>query len=176
MSLVLQINTGDQMQSLGRALGAVAREGDLIILTGDLGAGKTTFTQGLGEGLGVRGPITSPTFVIAREHPNLQGGPTLVHVDAYRLNSLLELDALDLDTDLDRAVTVVEWGSGLVEVLSQQRLDIEIVRPRGAVADAENAQDGTRQVQLKAVGERWDDLRNELATKLGPNFDQETQW
>lgn len=165
--LNLQVATGDRMQDLGRALGLLCQEGDLIILTGDLGAGKTTFTQGLGDGLGVRGPITSPTFVIAREHPSLRGGPALVHVDAYRLSSLLELDALDLDTELERAVTVVEWGSGLVEVLSPQRLEIEIIRPRGAVEDAQNAQDGTRQVRIKSQGPRWNALESGLSKSMG---------
>lgn len=176
MILNLQITTGEQMQAFGHTLGKLAREGDLIILTGDLGAGKTTFTQGLGAGLGVRGPITSPTFVIAREHPSLVGGPVLVHVDAYRLNSLLELDALDLDTELERAVTVVEWGSGLVEVLSGERLEVEIVRPRGAVTDIENAQDGTRQVKITAAGERWAGMQTELGAQLDLNIAQEAQW
>lgn len=100
------------------------RAGDLVILTGGLGAGKTTLTQGIAEGLGVRGPITSPTFVIARVHPSLGSGPVLVHVDAYRLGGLDELDDLDLDTDLERAVTIVEWGQGVAEDLSEDRLDI----------------------------------------------------
>ena len=85
------------------------------MLTGELGAGKTTFTQGLGEGLGVRGAVTSPTFVIARVHPSEVGGPALVHVDAYRLGGIDELDDLDLDASLDEAVTVVEWGTGIAE-------------------------------------------------------------
>ena len=95
--------------------------GDLVILSGELGAGKTTFTQGLAEGLGVRGPITSPTFVLARVHPSLVGGPALVHVDAYRLGSLAELDDLDLDASFDESVTVVEWGEGKAEVLAEGR-------------------------------------------------------
>jgi tRNA threonylcarbamoyladenosine biosynthesis protein TsaE len=95
--------------------------GDLVILSGELGAGKTTFTQGLAEGLGVRGPITSPTFVLARVHPSLTGGPDLVHVDAYRLGSLAELDDLDLDASMDDSVTVVEWGEGKAEALAEGR-------------------------------------------------------
>jgi tRNA threonylcarbamoyladenosine biosynthesis protein TsaE len=95
--------------------------GDLVILSGELGAGKTTFTQGLAEGLGVRGPITSPTFVLARVHPSLVGGPALVHVDAYRLGSLAELDDLDLDASVDDSVTVVEWGEGKAEALAEGR-------------------------------------------------------
>ncbi|NUO34402.1 MAG: tRNA (adenosine(37)-N6)-threonylcarbamoyltransferase complex ATPase subunit type 1 TsaE, partial [Dermatophilaceae bacterium] len=101
----------EQTRDFGRRLGALLRGGDVLVLTGDLGAGKTTLTQAVAEGLGVRGPITSPTFVIARVHPSLVGGPELVHVDAYRLGSALELDDLDLDADLDASVTVVEWGA-----------------------------------------------------------------
>ena len=102
--------------------------GDLVILSGELGAGKTTFTQGLAEGLGVRGPITSPTFVLARVHPSLVGGPSLVHVDAYRLGSLAELDDLDLDASFDESVTVVEWGEGKAEVLAEGRPGHYLVR------------------------------------------------
>ena len=104
----------------------------MLVLTGDLGAGKTTLTQGIAEGLGVRGPITSPTFVIARVHPSLVGGPALVHVDAYRLGSALELDDLDLDADLDASVTIVEWGAGLAEQLSESRLELTHHRRRRA--------------------------------------------
>jgi tRNA threonylcarbamoyladenosine biosynthesis protein TsaE len=104
------------------------RPGDLVILSGELGAGKTTFTQGLAEGLGVRGPITSPTFVLARVHPSLVGGPALVHVDAYRLGSLAELDDLDLDASMDESVTVVEWGEGKAEVLAEGRSGYYVVR------------------------------------------------
>ena len=97
--------TAEDTRAFGEALGAALRPGDLVILTGGLGAGKTTLTQGLAAGLGVRGPITSPTFVIARVHPSLVDGPALVHVDAYRLAGLDELDDLDLDTSLDE----VQW-------------------------------------------------------------------
>lgn len=120
------------MRDLGHRVGGALRAGDLVVLTGELGAGKTTFTQGLGEGLGVRGGVTSPTFVIARVHPSLVGGPDLVHVDAYRIGGVDELDDLDLDTSLEDAVTVVEWGAGLAEQLSAQRLDVRIER---ALAD-----------------------------------------
>ncbi|MCX6398016.1 MAG: tRNA (adenosine(37)-N6)-threonylcarbamoyltransferase complex ATPase subunit type 1 TsaE [Propionibacteriales bacterium] len=137
--------TPSDTRSVGRRLGAVLAAGDLLILTGDLGAGKTTFTQGLGEGLGVRGPITSPTFVIARVHPSLADGPALVHVDAYRLGDSAELDDLDLDTDLDEAVTVVEWGSGLAEALSSERLELTL----------ERAADDVRTLTITPVGLRW---------------------
>lgn len=102
-------------ERFARGLGA----GDLVILSGELGAGKTTFTQGVAEGLGVRGPVTSPTYVIAHVHPSLVGGPALVHVDAYRIGSLAELDDLDLDASVEDSVTVVEWGEGKAEVLAE---------------------------------------------------------
>jgi tRNA threonylcarbamoyladenosine biosynthesis protein TsaE len=122
----------DEMRALGERLGRAVRAGDVVVLTGELGAGKTTLTQGMGIGLGVRGSVTSPTFVIARVHPSLVGGPDLVHVDAYRLGGIAELDDLDLDTSLDDAVTVVEWGAGLAEGLAETRLEITITR---ALAD-----------------------------------------
>ena len=115
-----------QMRALGVRLAGLLRPGDLVVLAGPLGAGKTTLVQGIGDGLGVRGPITSPTFVIARVHPSLRGGPDLVHADAYRLGSRLEVDDLDLDADTDHAVTVVEWGAGLVENLVPGHLLISI--------------------------------------------------
>jgi len=143
----LRIATDAAMRDLGRELAAWLRAGDLVILTGPLGAGKTTLVQGIGEGLGVRGPITSPTFVIARVHPALAGsGPSLVHADAYRLGSITEVDDLDLDADVARAVTVVEWGEGLAEGLADDRLEISI----------EPDPDGeTRTVRLRGHGPRW---------------------
>jgi tRNA threonylcarbamoyladenosine biosynthesis protein TsaE len=137
--------TAGDTQDFGRRLGALLRAGDVIVLTGDLGAGKTTLTQGVAEGLGVRGPVTSPTFVIARVHPSLVGGPGLVHVDAYRLGSAVELDDLDLDADLPDSVTVVEWGEGLAEDLAEARLEVELERP----------DDETRVVRVRPVGARW---------------------
>src|SRR5690606_32281942 len=150
-------------RALGAALAAVLRAGDLVILTGDLGAGKTTLTQGLGAALGVRGQVASPTFIVAREHPSLVGGPALVHVDAYRLGSLDEVDALDLDSSLEESVTVVEWGSGLVEALAGDRLEIVLERPRGADdaggdADDDAPEAGERRVTVRGVGARWADL------------------
>lgn len=147
---VFQAPDAESMRALGRALAAQLDRGDLVVLSGELGAGKTTFTQGLGAGLGVRGDITSPTFVIARVHPSLVGGPDLVHVDAYRLGGLDELDDLDLDTSLDDAVTVVEWGEGLAEGLSESRLEVAIVR-----GDAPHDGLDPRRVELTPVGPRW---------------------
>ncbi|PKH43566.1 tRNA threonylcarbamoyladenosine biosynthesis protein TsaE [Nocardioides alpinus] len=121
----------ETMRLLGERVGESLVAGDLVVLTGELGAGKTTFTQGLGIGLQVRGGVTSPTFVIARVHPSLVSGPDLVHVDAYRLGGLAELDDLDLDTSLDTAVTVVEWGAGLAETLADARLEVVIERTVG---------------------------------------------
>lgn len=133
--LRLHAPDADATRALGRALAGVLRGGDLVVLGGELGAGKTTFTQGLGQGLGVRGQVASPTFVIARVHPALGQGPDLVHVDAYRLGSLDEVNALDLDTSLEDSVTVVEWGTGKVEVLAADRLEVELVRPRGGASE-----------------------------------------
>jgi tRNA threonylcarbamoyladenosine biosynthesis protein TsaE len=127
----------DTMRQLGERVGRSLAAGDLVVLTGELGAGKTTFTQGLGTGLEVRGGVTSPTFVIARVHPSLVDGPDLVHVDAYRLGGLDELDDLDLDASLDSAVTVVEWGSGLAEGLAESRLEVVIERAVGHAPDDE---------------------------------------
>ncbi|MDN7120041.1 tRNA (adenosine(37)-N6)-threonylcarbamoyltransferase complex ATPase subunit type 1 TsaE [Nocardioides sp. ChNu-153] len=140
------------MRALGRQLAGVLRAGDLLVLTGGLGAGKTTFTQGLGAGLGVRGDVTSPTFVIARVHPSTVGGPDLVHVDAYRLGRAAELDDLDLDASLDEAVTVVEWGAGLAEQLADERLEVVIERAEGDEGD-EGAD--PRVVRVRGVGPRW---------------------
>ena len=118
MTVSLVAAEAEDTRGFARRLAGLLRPGDLLILSGDLGAGKTTFTQGLGAGLGVRGDVTSPTFVIARVHPSLVDGPALVHVDAYRLRGGLELDDLDLDASLEDAVTVVEWGSGVAEGVS----------------------------------------------------------
>jgi tRNA threonylcarbamoyladenosine biosynthesis protein TsaE len=144
--------SADDTHDLGERLAGVLRAGDLVILTGDLGAGKTTFTQGLGEGLGVRGQVTSPTFVISRVHPSLVGGPALVHVDAYRLGGIDELDDLDLDTSLEEAVTVVEWGSGVAEGLAETRLEVSITR---ALGDDSIDDTDPRRVRMTPVGSRW---------------------
>lgn len=129
MAELAQIASADAMRALGRRLAGLLRAGDLVLLTGPLGAGKTTLVQGIADGLRVRGPVTSPTFVIARVHPSLAGGPALVHADAYRLASPAEVDDLDLDTSLDTSVTVVEWGGGLAEGLAPDRLEITIGMP-----------------------------------------------
>ena len=144
----LVVPTSEEMHAFGVRLGTSLVAGDLLVLTGPLGAGKTTLARGIGEGLGVRGPVTSPTFVLARTHPNLVGGPPLVHVDAYRLSEAIELD--DLDIDFAGSVVLVEWGRGLVDAVASRWVDIEIERPTGAGntdADAadENAADAAEE-------------------------------
>ncbi|MEZ0492655.1 tRNA (adenosine(37)-N6)-threonylcarbamoyltransferase complex ATPase subunit type 1 TsaE [Kineococcus sp. TBRC 1896] len=159
----LLLGTPEATAAFGERVGRLLRAGDLVLLSGDLGAGKTTFTRGLARGLGVRGPVTSPTFVIAREHPSLVGGPVLVHVDAYRLGSLAEVDDLDLDTAAEEAVTVVEWGRGFVEELAGDRLEVDLLRPHGAApigTDAEGeAPVEPRRARVLGIGGRWAGVR-----------------
>lgn len=116
-----------QTQQLAEKIGTQLKAGDVVLLSGDLGAGKTTFTQGLAKALSVRGNITSPTFVIARLHPNLGEGPALLHVDAYRLNSLAEIADLDLVSDLSRAIVVVEWPRDMVDDLTDDPIKINFI-------------------------------------------------
>jgi tRNA threonylcarbamoyladenosine biosynthesis protein TsaE len=150
------VATAEQMRTLGRRLSALLRAGDLVVLSGPLGAGKTTLTQGIGAGLGVRGSVTSPTFVIARVHPSLSSGPDLVHADAYRLGSRAEVDDLDLDGDLATSVTVVEWGEGLVEDLAPSFLSV-LIRAGEPAAGGDEAEDADvqRSVRVQGWGERW---------------------
>ncbi|SMC49205.1 tRNA (adenosine(37)-N6)-threonylcarbamoyltransferase complex ATPase subunit type 1 TsaE [Janibacter indicus] len=158
MSLLLP--DADTTVAAGRRLADLLGAGDLVVLTGGLGAGKTTLTRGLGEGLGVRGAVTSPTFVIVRVHPSLVGGPELVHVDAYRLGGSAELDDLDLDSELDEAVTVVEWGAGLAEGLADERLEITLVADPATEA---------RTLTVTGVGARWAgvDVESHLQETVG---------
>ncbi len=168
----VSIATAEQMRALGRQLAGLLRAGDLVVLSGPLGAGKTTLTQGIGAGLGVRGQVTSPTFVIARLHPSLDSGPDLVHADAYRLGSRAEVDDLDLDADLATSVTVVEWGEGLVEELAAGFLAISLQPAddggagdggddhHGADAGADGGSAGAdvpRIVRVQGSGGRWQD-------------------
>lgn len=155
----IKVPTAEAMRALGRHLAALLRGGDVIIATGDLGAGKTTFTQGLGAGLGVGSPVISPTFVLSRVHSSLTGGPGLVHVDAYRLSSAAELEDIDLDESLADSVTLIEWGAGLAEGLAESWLDIDIRR-------SDDPDDETRVVYVVGTGERWlgVDLHQELAS------------
>jgi tRNA threonylcarbamoyladenosine biosynthesis protein TsaE len=148
-TLAIVVPTAEAMRDLGAAVGRACRGGDVLILSGDLGAGKTTFTQGLARGIGIEEAVTSPTFVISRVHSNPHGGPGLVHVDAYRLGSSLELDDLDLDADLEDSVVVVEWGGGLAEGLADARLDLVLSR-------SDDADDEGRTVAIAPHGARWD--------------------
>ncbi|MDH6237981.1 tRNA (adenosine(37)-N6)-threonylcarbamoyltransferase complex ATPase subunit type 1 TsaE [Cryobacterium sp. CG_9.6] len=164
-----RVATPEEMHRFGLDLATHLQAGDLVVLTGPLGAGKTTLTRGLGAGLAVRGAVTSPTFVLARTHPSTVGGPPLVHVDAYRLGSALELD--DLDIDFARSIVVVEWGRGMLDGITDSWLDIEIERPTGASAvesalgaaspatdtdlDLDLDLDEPRTVTLTGHGPRW---------------------
>jgi tRNA threonylcarbamoyladenosine biosynthesis protein TsaE len=142
----LTVPTAEDMKSFGRRLAGELRAGDLVVLTGDLGAGKTTLVQGIATGLGVQGPVLSPTFVIARSYRD--GRLPLVHVDAYRLGSLVEVDDLDLDASVEESATVVEWGAGLVEQLAADRLEVRILR-------SVDENDETRRVTVSPLGARW---------------------
>jgi len=147
------VATPDEMAALGARIAGQLRAGDLVALNGELGAGKTTLTRGLGEALQVRGAVTSPTFVLARTHPRADG-PPLVHVDAYRLQSAVELD--DLDIDFERSITVVEWGAGLLDGITDDWLELDIVRPVGGVETEDGVE--PRTVTITGHGERWADL------------------
>ena len=142
---MIEINSPDQMYELGVRLGSQFRSGDLILLNGPLGAGKTLLAQGIGAALGFEG-ITSPTFIISRTY---LGKPALIHVDVYRLlqsdNPNLSLDDLDLDAEREEAVTVVEWGGSIAARLSEERLEISIDR-----------RDEARKVSAIGIGQRWD--------------------
>jgi tRNA threonylcarbamoyladenosine biosynthesis protein TsaE len=144
------------MEALGARFAPLLGAGDLLLLDGELGAGKTTFTRGLGAALGARGAITSPTFVLAREHPTA-AGPHLVHVDAYRLATAAEVE--DLDLDWDGAIVVVEWSAGKVDVAAASHVRVAIERPIGGDPLAEDA---PRTVRIEGVGRRWALLDDEL--------------
>ena len=147
-----RLNSPEQTRELGRHLARQLRPGDLVILSGPLGAGKTALTQGIGAGLGVRGGVTSPTFVLARVHP---GPVPLVHVDAYRVRDLgpSGLEGLDLELALEDSVVVIEWGEGLAAALSDSWLEIDL--QRAPVSASGDPDEEGRSVRLRAVGPRW---------------------
>jgi tRNA threonylcarbamoyladenosine biosynthesis protein TsaE len=147
----ITIATPDQMAELGAAIAAQLTAGDVVALNGELGAGKTTLTRGIGEALGIRGTVTSPTFVLARTHPRLVGGAPLVHVDAYRLSDAAELD--DLDIDFEASIVVVEWAAGKLDAIADAWLQVDIHRPIGGQETEEGVE--PREVRLTGHGERW---------------------
>lgn len=163
MSFTITVNSSEQTRAAGELLAKHLRRGDLVMLSGGLGAGKTTFTQGIGSGLQVKGRVSSPTFIVARVHPSLAGGPDLIHADAYRIKDLTDLETLDLDSTLEEAITVIEWGEGKTEQLSADRLEIEIHREHGGivtssdgVVDLAEMDDGKRTITIRPLGKRWE--------------------
>lgn len=140
----LELPTARDTWALGARIGRCARAGDLVLLSGPLGAGKTVLAQGIGAGLGVESGVISPTFVIARVHR--EGRLPFVHVDAYRLGGLAELDDLDLDSELAESITVVEWGEGLAERLAAEHLHVRLTRTPGS---------DVRTAVLQATGPGW---------------------
>ena len=154
--IALTIATPELMGELGARLAGVLHAGDLVALNGELGAGKTTLTRGLGEALGVRGAVTSPTFVLARTHPRLDepDAAPLVHVDAYRLGSAAELD--DLDIDFAGSIVVVEWAAGMLDGVTESWLELQLDRPRGGEATEDGVE--PRLVTVTGHGPRWTDL------------------
>lgn len=159
--------TAADMRAVGARLADLLRAGDVVVLTGEVGAGKTTLTQGLGAGLGATTPILSPTFVLSRVHRSATDRPTLIHVDAYRLASAAELDDLDLDATAADAVTVMEWGKGLVEELWPERLEIDIERSPVTGSSPEDADEG-RTLLLRPVGRRWSEADLTVLQHLRP--------
>ena len=155
----LEIDTPEHMAELGARLAVELRAGDLVALNGELGAGKTTFTRGLGEQLGVRGSVTSPTFVLARTHRRIGDDAPLVHVDAYRLGSAAELD--DLDIDWAASIVVVEWAAGMIDDVTEHWIEIDIRRPTGAGPEIPEGDEPVepRIVTVTGHGARWRDLR-----------------
>lgn len=183
------VETAEQTHQLAAGIGSVLEAGDLLVLTGELGAGKTTFTQGLGEGLGVRAGIISPTFVLVRIHPNLSegprpGGPDLVHVDAYRLESVSEIDDIDLENTMDSSVTVVEWGRERVEHLSDSRLEVELHRRLGSAGlpristsrESPEASGPERADVLDFAPEDDDEPRTIVIRGFGPRWARQPSW
>lgn len=182
VTYAVDTSDADQTRALGEDLGRILAAGDLVMLSGGLGAGKTTLTQGIGVGMGVRGRVASPTFIVARVHPSQCDGPDLIHADAYRITDLNDLETLDLDSSLDESVTVVEWGDGKTEAMSADRLVIEVRRASGGQAqrvgnaiDLEHMDDGHRRIILRAHGHRWDGVLDALVAAHGGTRIDEAQ-
>ncbi len=145
----LQVRDADEMHALGIRIGKKLQAGDLVVLVGPLGAGKTTLTRGVGEALGAIGNVSSPTFVIARTHKRESGEAPMVHVDAYRLGSADELD--DLDIDFPNSIVLVEWGKGMLDGISENLLEVAIERDHTGESE-------TREVTVTGIGERWSEV------------------
>ncbi|HLP23448.1 MAG TPA: tRNA (adenosine(37)-N6)-threonylcarbamoyltransferase complex ATPase subunit type 1 TsaE [Microbacteriaceae bacterium] len=156
----LTLETSADAEAFGAALAVDLAAGDVLVLSGALGAGKTTLTRGIGSGFGVRGPITSPTFVVARTHPSECGGAPLVHVDAYRLADAREFD--DLDIDFAASLVVVEWGAGMLDGVVDSWLEIDLQRGRGDDTDASTDEE-PRECVVRGYGPRWRDRPGALA-------------
>ncbi|MEO7147767.1 MAG: tRNA (adenosine(37)-N6)-threonylcarbamoyltransferase complex ATPase subunit type 1 TsaE [Terrimesophilobacter sp.] len=160
----LTVNTPEEMEKLGARIAAHLGAGSLVALNGELGAGKTTLTRGIGTALGVRGAVTSPTFVLARTHPRADNAPPLIHVDAYRLSSAAELD--DLDIDFDASIVVVEWAEGMLHGITDSWLQVDIQRPIGeAVNDADSVDADDAQPRIVTVlghGAFWQQRLNDV--------------
>jgi tRNA threonylcarbamoyladenosine biosynthesis protein TsaE len=158
LPVTIRVPTSTAMRDLGARLARLLEPGDVVIASGELGAGKTTLTQGIGRGLGTTGRVISPTFVLSRVHPSATGRPGLVHVDAYRLSGPEELEDLDLGATVPDSVTVVEWGRGIADNLADDRLEIDIALPLVDGADPTEP-DSERIVTIRTVGRRWSDSR-----------------
>lgn len=172
--MYVEVTSREETQALGEALGRRLAAGDLLMLRGELGAGKTTFAQGIGRGMQVRGQVSSPTFIVARVHPSLVGGPDLIHADAYRITGLDDLETLDLDSTIDECVTIVEWGEGKTEAMSDSRLEVDVTRARGGAAvfdgdivDLESMDDGHRVLTFHPHGARWAGVLEACALEAG---------
>lgn len=148
--MIVEVPTTADMENIGRTLGTVAEAGDVIVLTGELGAGKTTFTRGFAEALEVQTPVTSPTFIVARTHQRTSPAkPPLVHIDAYRLGQASELE--DLDIDVANSIVVAEWAAPYISVVSPHWLEIGIERPRGALSEGSDLEE-PRQLSVSVHG------------------------
>jgi len=156
MHMQTTVLDAQSMRILGARIASVLRAGDVLVLDGPLGAGKTTFTQGLAEGLGVSGAVTSPTFVVARAHKSLGDGPALVHVDAYRLTGAGDIDDLDFE-QYGSHVLVMEWGGPFVQFVTDDWLHLRINRD-DVQLDTDDPASGVRQIDVEAHGNRWADV------------------
>ena len=144
MRFDVRTETADETRAVGASLAHLLKAGDMVILVGDLGAGKTTLVQGLGAALGVRGRVTSPTYIVSRVHRSQKGGPDLIHVDAYRVEDDLDMETVDLEASLEDSVTVVEWGQGKVDSLSADRFELTL--------QFDGEDEGARKISLVALG------------------------